>query len=88
MFASQDASVDSKVMTLWQLYSDNVQVATSLRDVESMRTRAQNLGIMTSVAAFGLNEVARLLLRSRKHHHHRWHSQRGVVCPSRLKLPA
>ena len=88
MFASQDATVDAKVMTLWKLYSDNQQVATSLRDVEYMRNNATNVGLMTSIAAFGLNEVARLLLRSRKHHHHRWHSQRGVVCPSRLKLPA
>ena len=53
-------------MTLWQLYADNQQVATSLRDVESMRNNAANLGIAASVAAFGLNEVARLTLRSRK----------------------
>jgi len=62
----QDSTIDQKVLTLWELYSDNYQVSTSLRDVESMRTSAQNLGIMTSIAAFGLNEVARLTLRSRK----------------------
>ena len=41
-------------------------VATSLRDVEGLRTSSQNLGLAVSVAAFGLNEVARLTLRSRK----------------------
>lgn len=68
MFASENATLDSKIMKMWELYSDNQQVATSLRDVESMRTSALNLGIMTSIAAFGLNEVARLTLRSRKSH--------------------
>lgn len=61
-----DGAVDQKVMTLWKLYHDNNQVATSLRDVESLRSSALNVGIMTSIAAFGLNEVARLILRSRK----------------------
>ena len=32
-----------------------------------MRTRAKNIGIMTTIAAFGLNEVARLTMRSRKY---------------------
>ena len=66
MFASQDSSVDGKIMTLWELYADNQQVATSLRDVEEMRNGATNLGIAASIAAFGLNEVARLTLRTRK----------------------
>ena len=51
---------------MWELYADNHQVSTSLRDVEAMRARSFNLGILASVAAFGLNEVARLTLRSRK----------------------
>ena len=66
MFAQTDDAIDSKLMTLYKLYSDNHQVATSLRDVEGLRTDSQNLGLAVSVAAFGLNEVARLLLRSRK----------------------
>jgi len=66
MLASQDSSIDSKIMQLWELYSDNQQVATSLRDVETMRNNATNLGVAVSIAAFGLNEVARLTLRSRK----------------------
>ena len=53
-------------MTLWQLYADNYEVATSLKDVEAMRNSATNLGILTSVAAFGMNEVVRLGMRSRK----------------------
>ena len=43
-------------------------MATSLRDIEALRNNATNLGIMTSIAAFGLNEVARLTLRSRKYY--------------------
>lgn len=66
MFAGEDSAVDSKLMTLWKLYADNHQVATSLRDVEDLRTSSQNLGIAVSLTAFGLNEVARLTLRSRK----------------------
>ena len=66
MFAGEDSAVDSKLMTLWKLYADNHQVAISLRDVEDLRTSSQNLGIAVSLTAFGLNEVARLTLRSRK----------------------
>lgn len=54
-------------MTLCDLYSDNHHVATSLRDIESLRASAFNTGVMVSIAAFGLNEVARLTLRSRKY---------------------
>ena len=61
------ASIDSKCMTLCDLYSDNHHVVTSLKDIESLRASAVNTGIMVSIAAFGLNEVARLTLRSRKY---------------------
>mmetsp|Transcript_24381 Transcript_24381/g.30268 ORF Transcript_24381/g.30268 Transcript_24381/m.30268 type:complete len:129 (+) Transcript_24381:13-399(+) len=64
MFASTDDSIDSKLMTLWKLYADNQQVATTLRDVEGLRASSQNIGLAVSIAAFGLNEVARLTLRS------------------------
>lgn len=64
--AGADATLDQKVMTLWENYSDNHEVSTSLRDVESMRNSAANIGLVASIAAFGLNEVARLALRSRK----------------------
>lgn len=66
MFAAADASIDKKCAELIQLYGDNTHVSTSLKDIEQMRSSAQNLGIAVSVAAFGLNEVARLTLRSRK----------------------
>lgn len=69
MFASANAAIDEKVMTLWKNYSDNHEVSTSLRDVESLRSSADNLGLAVTLASFGLNEVARLTLRSRK-----WHS--------------
>ena len=62
----ENESLDQKVMTLWKLYADNHEVSTSLRDVEAMRANATNIGIMATVASFGLNEVARLILRSRK----------------------
>lgn len=66
MYAEENNTLDSRIMTLHSLYADNQSVATSLRDVEAMRSSSVNLGIMTSIAAFGLNEVARLTLRSRK----------------------
>jgi hypothetical protein len=37
-----------------------------MKEVEEIRRAAQNMGIAASVAAFGMNEVARLTLRSRK----------------------
>ena len=64
--ADQAATLDQKVLFLYENYGDNEYVATALRDVEASRNNAYNLGIITSVAAFGLNEVARLTLRSRK----------------------
>jgi len=53
-------------MTLYEKYGDNEYVATAVKDIEASRNTAYNLGVITSVAAFGLNEVARLTLRSRK----------------------
>ena len=58
--------VDQKALLLYEKYGDNEYVATTLREMEELRNKATNYGIMTSVAAFGLNEVARLTLRSRK----------------------
>ena len=59
-------AVDQKTLLLDQKYGDNVYVSTTMREVEQIRNQATNLGIVTSLAAFGLNEVARLTLRSRK----------------------
>ena len=36
----QDSSLDDKIYKMWQLYADNTEVATSLRDVESIRANA------------------------------------------------
>ena len=62
----QNAVVDSKVQQLYERYQDQEHVATSQRDIENIRNRATNMGLLTSVALFGLNEVARLTMRSRK----------------------
>lgn len=60
----EDGDIDDKLTQLYKLYSDNNDVKNGLKDVEQLRMTALNMGIMTSVAAFGLNEVARLALRT------------------------
>ena len=62
----QNAVVDQKVQQLYERYRDQEHVATSQRDIEDIRNKASTMGLMTSVALFGLNEVARLTMRSRK----------------------
>ena len=62
----QNAVVDQKVQQLYQRYRDQEHVATSQRDIEDIRNKASTMGLMTSIALFGLNEVARLTMRSRK----------------------
>ena len=62
----QDATVDQKAHILFEKYADQKYVANAMKDVEATRTAAENYGIAASVAIFGLNEVARLALRSRK----------------------
>ena len=62
----QNAVVDRKAQLLFDKYWDSEYVATSQRDIEQMRNRASTMGLATSIAAFGLNEVARLTMRSRK----------------------
>ena len=62
----QTAVVDQKVQQLYQRYRDQEHVATSQRDIEEIRNKASTMGLMTSIALFGLNEVARLTMRSRK----------------------
>ena len=62
----QNAVVDQKVQQLYERYRDQEHVATSQRDIEEIRNKASTMGLMTSIALFGLNEVARLTMRSRK----------------------
>ena len=66
----QNAVVDQKVQQLYEKYRDQEHVATSQRDIEEIRNKASTMGLMTSVAIFGLNEVARLTMRSRKFFDH------------------
>ena len=59
-------AIDDKAMLLYDKYGDNHFVATTVREMEQMRNSATNRGLFATVAIFGLNEVARLALRSRK----------------------
>lgn len=59
-------TVDQKIQTLYSLYKDSSNVVTVQNDVESIRKHANQLGLAATIAVFGLNEVARLTLRSRK----------------------
>ena len=62
----QNAVVDKKAQLLFEKYWDSEYVCNSQRDIEQIRNRANTMGLFTSIAAFGLNEVARLTMRSRK----------------------
>ena len=62
----QSLQVDNKLATLFQNYGDQDFVRTAQKEVEQIRRSADNFGIFVSLAACGLNEVARLTLRSRK----------------------
>ena len=59
-------TADRKAMLLFEKYGDSELVATTVKELEQFRNQATNLGIMTSVAAFGFNELSRLAFRSRK----------------------
>lgn len=62
----QSQLVDSKLSTLFQNYGDQDFVKSASKEVEEIRRSADNLGLIVTLSAFGLNEVARLTLRSRK----------------------
>jgi hypothetical protein len=62
----QSQLVDSKLSTLFQNYGDQDFVKSASKEVEEIRRSADNLGLIVTLGAFGLNEVARLTLRSRK----------------------
>ena len=55
------------MQTLYGLYRDNHSVSTATKDVEQLKANADTFGLLASIAAFGLNEVARLTLRSRRY---------------------
>ena len=58
------ATLDSKLDTIYANYYDNEHCANAASDVEHLRKRAERLGLVVSLSAFALNEVARLTLRS------------------------
>ena len=62
----QNTIVDQKAKILFEKYYDSDFVCSTQREVEDIRARATKIGVVTSFAAFGLNEVARLTMRSRK----------------------
>ena len=47
-------------------YADQHLVYTAPEEIEDMRLRAKKFGYLTTLAAFSLNEFARLTWRSRK----------------------
>lgn len=49
---------------LFEAYSDQHLVNSAPKEIEELRRRAQNYGIIASIGIFSLNEVARLTMRS------------------------
>jgi len=62
----QTALIDKKLETLFERYRDRDIAANAQKEVEVIRRRALNVGAATTGAAFVLNELARLSMRSRK----------------------
>jgi hypothetical protein len=60
------SAIDDKIKTLYELYYDNSYAANTSHDVSNLRRSADNFGLLVSIIAISLNEVARLTLRSRK----------------------
>ena len=63
---STPSAIDDKIKNLYELYYDNSYAANTSHDVSNLRRSADNFGLLVSISAFSLNEVARLTLRSRK----------------------
>jgi len=61
------ASIEAKSQTLWELYRNNSHANTVMEDVELMRRRADTIGVVTTLAIFGLNTATRFTMRSRKY---------------------
>ena len=60
------SAIDDKIKTLYELYFEHSYAANTSHDVSNLRRSADNFGLLVSISAFSLNEVARLTLRSRK----------------------
>ena len=65
-FAAVDPVVERKMRILFSAYSDQHLVNSAPQEIEELRRRAQNYGIVATIGIFSLNEVARLTMRSRK----------------------
>lgn len=59
-------SIDTKAHILGKLYSDQEYAQSTMKEVEEIRAEANKMAMATTVAIFGLNELARLTLRTRK----------------------
>lgn len=59
-------TAEQKSNVLYEKYGDNLSVANSVKDVLAMRNRADQIGLFITIAAFGMNEVCRITLRTRK----------------------
>lgn len=62
----QSDTVDSKLATLFEKYGDQPYAANAMKEVEQIRRDAQNMGFYISAATFGVNELVRLTMRTRK----------------------
>lgn len=62
----QTSLIDKKLSVIFDKYRDRDYAANAQKEVEAIRRRALTVGATTTGAAFVLNEVARLSLRSRK----------------------
>lgn len=63
---SSQSSIDKKLSILFEKYRDRDFAANAQKEVEDIRRKALNVGAGTTAAAFVLNEIARLSMRSRK----------------------
>ena len=68
----QTQLIDKKLSVLFDKYRDRDFAANAQKEVEVIRRRALTVGGVTTGAAFFLNELTRLTMRSRKytHNHH------------------
>lgn len=62
----QSQLIDKKLQILYEKYRDRDFAANAQKEVEDIRRQALKVGAITSGAAFFLNEVSRLTMRSRK----------------------
>ena len=62
----QTQLIDKKLSVLYERYRDRDFVKNAQKEVEDIRRQALTVGGATTGAAFVLNEIARLTMRSRK----------------------